>query len=109
GTHDNDTTRGWYRSEGPGVQDHVRRYLRVSGDDIAWDFVRASYAGVSRLAVIPLQDLLNLGSEGRFNTPGRPTGNWTWRYRQSQLDQLRRHSTGYLRELAHLYGRVPAG
>lgn len=107
GTHDNDTTRGWYQTAAGNVQDHVRRYFRVGGQEVAWDFIRASYAAVSRLAIFPLQDLLSLGSEGRFNVPGQPAGNWAWRYRPAQLDHLRRHSTAYLRELGELYGRLP--
>lgn len=107
GTHDNDTTVGWYRTAPPALADHVRRYLRVSGEDIAWDFVRASYAAVSRLAILPLQDLLGLGSEARFNTPGRAQGNWTWRHTPAQLARLRTHGAGYLRELAALHGRLP--
>src|SRR5690606_1988999 len=76
GTHDNDTTLGWYASADEKTRDHVRRYLRVSGAEIGWDFVRAAYASVGNLAIIPLQDLFSLGSEGRFNTPGEPAGNW---------------------------------
>jgi 4-alpha-glucanotransferase len=106
GTHDNDTSRGWYRSMDAVTQDHVRRYLRVSGDEMAWDFVRTGYQAVSRLAVFPLQDLLNLDSTARFNTPGQPAGNWSWRYRAVQLEQLRRNSAAYLRELGTLYGRL---
>ncbi len=106
GTHDNDTTLGWYASLDEGVRDHVRRYLRVSGREIGWDFVRAAYASVCNLAVIPLQDLLTLGPAGRFNTPGTSQGNWTWRYRPEQLRALRDGASGYLLELAHLYGRV---
>jgi 4-alpha-glucanotransferase len=105
GTHDNDTARGWYAAAGAGVQDHVRRYFRISGQEIPWDFARAAYASVANLIVIPLQDLLNLGPEARFNTPGRAQGNWTWRYRAEQLRQLTDHSAAYLRELAALYGR----
>jgi len=71
GTHDNDTTLGWYATADERTRDHVRRYLRVSGAEIGWDFVRTAYAAVSRLAVIPLQDLLSLGPEARFNTPAR--------------------------------------
>jgi 4-alpha-glucanotransferase len=88
------------------TRDHVRRYLRVSGREIGWDFVRSAYASVCNLAVIPLQDLFSLGSEARFNTPGTSTGlNWTWRYRPEQLRALRDGGSGYLRELAALYGR----
>lgn len=105
GTHDNDTTRGWYATADDKIRDHVRRYFRVSGEDISWDFVRAAYASPSNLAIIPLQDLLDLGSEARFNTPGQSQGNWSWRYRSEQLSNLSEHSSGYLRELAALYGR----
>ncbi len=105
GTHDNDTTRGWYATADEKTRDHVRRYLRIDGNDIGWDFVRSAYASVANLAVIPLQDLLCLGADGRFNTPGKSQGNWTWRYREEQLRALRDSSAGYLRELATLYGR----
>ncbi len=105
GTHDNDTTRGWYATAGEKTQDHVRRYFRVGGGDVSWDFVRAAYGAVANLAVVSLQDLMNLGSEARFNTPGKSQGNWTWRYRPAQLESLRKNSAGYLRELVALYGR----
>ncbi len=109
GTHDNDTSLGWYRTADEKARDHVRRYLRVDGEGVGWDLIRAAYASVSRLAVIPLQDLLALGSEARFNTPGKPDGNWQWRYEPRQLEKLRRESAAYLRELASLYGRpIPA-
>ena len=105
GTHDNDTTRGWYTAADEKTRDHARRYLRVSGDDICWDFIRTAYASTANLAVIPLQDLLRLDSSARFNTPGQSQGNWTWRYRAEQLQSLRESTTSYLQELAALYGR----
>ncbi len=108
GTHDNDTTLGWYRRSDEKTRDHARRYLRVSGDDISWDFVRAAYQSVCRLALIPLQDLLGLDSDARFNTPGVASGNWQWRYRADQLESLRRNSAANLRGLAGLYGRTTA-
>jgi 4-alpha-glucanotransferase len=108
GTHDNDTTRGWYAKADEKTRDHVRRYLRIGGQEISWDFVRVAYASVANLAVVPWQDLLNLGSSGRFNTPGKSQGNWTWRYREEQLRALSDQSGSYLRELAGLYGREPA-
>jgi 4-alpha-glucanotransferase len=105
GTHDNDTTRGWYATTDEATRDHVRRYFRISGQEIPWDFLRAAYASTANLAVIPLQDLLSLGSEARFNTPGEAQGNWAWRYRADQLRGLMENSASYLRELATLYGR----
>ncbi|TAG26701.1 MAG: 4-alpha-glucanotransferase, partial [Verrucomicrobia bacterium] len=106
GTHDNDTSLGWYRAASPKEQDHVRRYLRVDGREIGWDFIRTAYAAVSRLAVIPMQDLFSLGGEARFNTPGVAAGNWQWRYSDDQLDGLRTGATGYLRDLGKLHGRA---
>lgn len=105
GTHDNDTTRGWYAQADEKTRDHVRRYFRIHGGEIAWDFVRAAYASVSNLAIIPLQDLMSLGPEARFNTPGTSQGNWTWRYRPAQLRMLREQSADYLASLAALYDR----
>lgn len=106
GTHDNDTTLGWYDTANEKTRDHVRRYLRVPGHEIGWDFIRAAYASHARLAVIPLQDLLCLGSEARFNTPGKAEGNWQWRYRARDLDCLCGETSRYLRELGELFGRV---
>ncbi|MFA5265582.1 MAG: 4-alpha-glucanotransferase [Opitutaceae bacterium] len=107
GTHDNDTTLGWYATAGEKIRDHVRRYLRVPGHEIGWDFARECYASVSRLAMFPLHDLLSLGSEARFNTPGQAQGNWQWRYRARDLDRLCGGTTRYMRELGELYDRVP--
>lgn len=106
GTHDNDTTLGWYAQADEKSRDHVRRYFRVSGEEIGWDFIRAAYASVARLAVVSLPDLMSLGSEGRFNTPGRSQGNWTWRYRPEQLQALQTGSSEYLYSLAALYDRT---
>ncbi len=105
GTHDNDTTLGWYAAADEPTRDHARRYLRVGGAEIGWDLVRAAYGSVSRLAVIPFQDLLSLGSEARFNTPGRPQGNWQWRFSEAQVAGLG-GTAAYLRELAGLCGRL---
>jgi 4-alpha-glucanotransferase len=108
GTHDNDTTLGWYASADAALRDHVRRYLRVGGEEIGWDFVRAAYAAVSRLAIISAQDLLSLGSAARFNMPGKPNGNWRWRLTESDLGRLNPVPVAqYLAALAELYGRAP--
>jgi len=108
GTHDNDTTLGWYAAADGRTQDHARRYLRVGGSEIGWDFIRAAYAAVSRIAVITAQDILGLGAEARFNSPGKPDGNWRWRLAEGDLERLIPGSTAaYLAELAELYGRSP--
>ena len=108
GTHDNDTSLGWYRTMDEKTRDHVRRYLRVSGESIGWDFIRSAYTGVSNLAVIPLQDMMSLGSIARFNAPGIPEGNWQWRFSSGQLAALKNESAPYLTELAELTGRKQA-
>ncbi|HEY0966407.1 MAG TPA: 4-alpha-glucanotransferase [Opitutaceae bacterium] len=106
GSHDNDTTLGWYATAPEKARDHVRRYFRVDGREVGWDFLRSAYAGVCNLAVIPLQDMLSLGGEGRFNTPGKPDGNWQWRCPAGSLERLHRESAAYLRALGELYGRT---
>lgn len=105
GTHDNDTTLGWYQSTDESTRDFFRRYLRVDGSTPAWDLIRTAYGSVSRLAITPLQDLMGLGTEARFNTPGSGSGNWQWRYRPEQLEELQAQSAPYLQELAWLYDR----
>jgi 4-alpha-glucanotransferase len=105
GTHDNDTTMGWYRNATEVERDYVRRYLRVSGQDVAWDFIRAAYTCVSRLAIISLQDILSLDSSARFNTPAKAEGNWQWRYRADVFEKISARTATYLHELAQLSGR----
>jgi len=106
GTHDNDTTLGWYHSLDEPTKDQLRRYLRVDGREVGWDLIRAAYEAVSRLAVIPLQDILSLGTEARLNTPGKAEGNWQWRCRSDQIESLFGNTTDYLQKLAGLYGRL---
>ena len=105
GTHDNDTTAGWYQAAPEAERDYVRRYLRIAGSDVAWDFIRAGYASVSRLAVFTLPDVFSLGSTARFNTPSQAEGNWQWRCRAAALEKSFGSSAKYLRELAALHGR----
>jgi 4-alpha-glucanotransferase len=102
GTHDNDTTRGWYGTLTDEERDPIRRYLARDGSDIAWDFIRLAWSSVADLAIAPLQDVLNLGSEARMNTPGRPDGNWTWRV---PPNAIRDDILGRLKDLSVLYGR----
>ena len=98
GTHDNDTTVGWYQSE-PGQdstrnldqiareQHNVRTYLSSNGSQIHWDLMGLALRSNANTAIYPLQDVLGLGSSARMNTPGREQGNWSWRFRWEQLSQ----------------------
>ena len=101
GTHDNDTTAGWWQSAGPEGRDFVRRYLGKEFVSV-WDFIRAAYSSVAGRAIVPMQDTLELGSEHRMNVPGTVGGNWAWRLKRSALTpQLARR----LRSLTETYGR----
>ena len=106
GTHDNDTTRGWYASVPEHIRDQVRRYYAVSGSDIAWDLIRSAMASVAHTAVVPIQDILELGTDGRMNTPGVADGNWTWRMQPGATADWR---ADRLRSLIELYDRRPRG
>ncbi len=79
GTHDNDTAMGWYASLDPSTRQRVEFFLGSDGAAMPEALLRATLGSVARLAVIPVQDLLGLGSAARFNTPGTTTGNWQWR------------------------------
>ena len=81
GTHDNDTTIGWYASLDAGTRARVDACLASTPGDMPGSLIRAAYASPAQLAVLPMQDLLGLGSESRMNTPGTGSGNWTWRFR----------------------------
>jgi 4-alpha-glucanotransferase len=106
GTHDNDTTTGWYASASEEVKGNFRTYLNVSGSIPSWDMLRLAYRSVAPLVVVPVQDLLGLGSEARLNEPGFAMGNWKWRLTRTQLDQLERESASYLAEQAKITGRL---
>jgi 4-alpha-glucanotransferase len=103
GTHDNDTTRGWYeQSSTPAERDRARRYMGRDGTDITWDMIRLAFASVADLALVPLQDVLDLGSEARMNLPGRMEGNWGWRFGAQDLTDA---IADRLESLTALYGR----
>jgi 4-alpha-glucanotransferase len=88
GTHDNATTRQWYEESSDSERRNLWKYLkRPPGEskDVAPELMRLAWSSVAALAMAPLQDLLNLGSEGRMNVPGRPDGNWRWRVTPDML------------------------
>jgi 4-alpha-glucanotransferase len=103
GTHDNDTTLGWWNSLSRDDRNDIRRYLGHA-EDIPWDLIRTAMSSVSDLCILPLQDILELGSEGRMNTPGRPGQNWGWRYRPGAITAESRRR---LRDFTQTYGRMP--
>ena len=104
GTHDNDTSRGWYLSAPEKERDLVRRYLARSGEDISWDMIRAVWSSVAVYTLAPLQDFLSLDTSARMNYPGRASGNWTWRFPAFALDDALK---ARIRENNYLYSRLP--
>jgi len=104
GTHDNDTAVGWYTSAPEGEQDLCRRYLARSGDDIAWDMIRAIWSSVAMMTLAPMQDFLSLGTAARMNYPGKASGNWQWRVPSDVLED--RHLMDRIHEMNELYSRL---
>jgi 4-alpha-glucanotransferase len=112
GTHDNDTTVGWYyqtpggtgQSSGQIVEERefVRRYIGSTAEPIHWAFNRLAFSSVADTVILPLQDVLGLGSTARMNVPGDATGHWGWRFEFSQLTP---EVCTHLAELTAVYGR----
>jgi 4-alpha-glucanotransferase len=103
GTHDNETTRGWWGSLNQTDRARVIDYTGGDGREIEWSLIRAAYNSVAERAVAPLQDALGLGNEARMNTPAKPEGNWGWRARS---EHFRPELAERLRRLAELSGRA---
>ncbi len=87
GTHDNDTTMGWYEKASEEARDRVRRYLNCDGSNVSWDMIRLAMSSVARYSVYPMQDVLRLGSEARMNVPGVLGENWNWRFKKDEIQQ----------------------
>ena len=102
GTHDNDTTVGWYKSSAKNVRAHCRKFVGSNGREIHWDMIRALLASVADTAIVPAQDILGLGSEARINTPATASGNWEWRLKDGDPGDV---IAKRLRELTEIYGR----
>jgi len=114
GTHDNDTTLGWWTNSNPAnstrTRDNIRRerefalkYLGTDGREMNWVFIRTILASVAGVAITPLQDVLGLGTEARMNLPATRSGNWRWRFTRKQL---RPEIASRLRELTEIYQRA---
>lgn len=105
GTHDNDTTVGWFYQRSPEAQARVVDYLGcLCEDGIHWALIRLAMSSVANISVFPFQDILGLGSDAKMNTPSHPEGNWEWRCRQEAFNQ---ELSGRLKYLTYLYGRTP--
>ena len=113
GTHDNDTTVGWFSSQaGAGStreaadidreREFCLQYLNTDGSQIHWDFIRAVLSSVADTAILPVQDLLGLGNEARMNLPNSSSGNWSWRVEAGAFTE---EIAGKLLELTRLFGR----
>jgi 4-alpha-glucanotransferase len=113
GTHDNDTSVGWWTggtghstrsdAEHKNERGYARRYLDLDGREVHWQFIRAVLASVADTAIVPVQDLLGLGSDARMNRPGTDTGNWRWRLVPGQLG---RDTARKLAVMTQTYERV---
>lgn len=102
GTHDNDTSAGWYQTASEYSRDKVRRYMNTDASSIHFDFIRTCLGSIAAYAVFPLQDVLGVGKEGRMNCPGVADGNWAWRYQKEALSDSLAEA---LCSVTRLYGR----
>lgn len=104
GTHDNDTTLGWYRTAPLKDAHRARVYTRSDGTEINWEFIRLGMLSSADQAIFPLQDFMNLGSGHRMNTPGTTQNNWNWRYTTEMLEDIDKDRIRFLAELSN---RIP--
>lgn len=107
GSHDNDTTKGFFENErrmNSGIYEWTQKYLNYYGEDIVFAVIKAAYASVANTTVIPLQDMLNLGTEARMNFPGKLGGNWTWRFTWEQITE---DLASVYAEMVDMYDRNP--
>lgn len=104
GTHDNNTTLGWYRNEGKEHHQQLEHYVgrELSEQDIWWVMARLAYASVAKTAILPMQDVLGIDEQGRMNTPGTSHGNWGWRLMPNQITKK---TENQLKEWTRLYNR----
>lgn len=105
GTHDNNTTRGWYDTLNPDIRQRIARYYAQPQEPMPWPLIKSALASPARWSIVPLQDLLELDAKHRMNTPGTTTGNWQWRFEWRQFhDGLAER----MRQLNRLYNRASA-
>jgi 4-alpha-glucanotransferase len=106
GTHDNDTTAGWYRKLPSAQREALQKQLGASNREVVWAMIREALASQSDTAIVPAQDLLELGSDARMNFPGIAEGNWQWRLKDGALTQ---ELAQRLRGITITHGRLSSG
>ena len=104
GTHDNDTTQGWYQTLTEAELRYFRNYAPSTDGDASWDLIRLAWASVADRALAPMQDVLSLGPHARMNRPGSPSGNW----RVALRDMLTEPLLDRLAQFTDIYQRAPA-
>jgi 4-alpha-glucanotransferase len=103
GTHDNDTTCGWFETATERERAFVRKYCGADGQEVHLDLIRLASRSVADFAIFPFQDVLGLGTEARMNFPGTVFGNWEWRF---SWDQVKPEHALKMYEMTALFGRV---
>ncbi|MES9830754.1 MAG: 4-alpha-glucanotransferase [Candidatus Thiodiazotropha sp. DIVDIV] len=103
GTHDNDTTLGWYKELDDASREFVDDYLGKPREPMPWPLIRSALASRANLAILPFQDILGLDGEHRMNTPGTTEGNWGWRF---EWDMIKPETESRLRHRLQMYGRL---
>lgn len=104
GTHDNDTTVGWYEKANDKEKDLFRRITASDGKGCHYHMIRLAYGSIADLAIAPMQDVLGLGTQARMNRPGIASGNWRWRLQPAEANP---HAGHMLFDLAETFGRLP--
>lgn len=102
GTHDNDTSLGWYKNASKESQQKVRRFMNTGAATVSWAFIRTALSSTANNVIIPLQDIMSLDSDSRMNTPGRAAGNWSFRFEANKLDP---YWCEYLKKLTITFNR----
>lgn len=107
GTHDNNTTLGWYNESGEEVKEHLKNYLgfKISAENVYEVLHRVALQSTCAVAIVPLQDITGLGGEAKMNIPGSNHGNWSWRATSEDIPEEKRQD---LYELNELFGRIPS-
>lgn len=106
GTHDNDTIQGWWDSLPQEEKSNVVEYLSITEEDISWKLIQAALSSVARTAIIPMQDILGLGSSARMNIPATQFGNWSWRIPSTKSFDSLETEARKLRVMISMYGRL---